>query len=439
MTRPLRPTWIRFIAPGLCVALVTGLPPRALAQPTVRLEFSGTSPPATGGDALFRRANEAAERRDFAAADDLYRRAWEDPATRALAATGLKALHRTPGFKLSADPDVVAATLTRLGRGFARRDTPHFVILSDCDLRWTQARGDILERTWAQFFRVADRLGLDACPPKHRLLCILFNQRDDYLAFGAARDGLKSPWVGGYYANASNHVVFYNDASSPAQVAAAEKLATARELSRKAREKAAQVRRDGDEDHAIRLLTAADEHDIRIRDEERRLAGLTADVSTSKTIHEAIHLLAFNTGVQLRDREYPFWLTEGLATAFETDRPTAAFGPDRSAYPKRLEDYRRLLAEGKLPPLANLILVNDVSRVEADTVETLYSQSHALFAYLYSRDPAALGRYIKLLSESRHGGAAEHAALFSSTFGDPSEVEKQMKASISDRPRRGRR
>jgi hypothetical protein len=424
----LRPLRRLILAVAVGAGLVTG--PSAATQPG-RLELAGANR-SHDGTRLSALATEAIARGDHSQADNLLRQAWNDPQTRPQSAASLRQLHRTPGFRLPSDDADIAATKASLGAGFVRRETPHFVILSDCDLRWTQARGDLLERTWAQFFRVADRLQLDAYPPSHKLLCILFSRREDYLAFAAARDNLKSPWVGGYYSTAANHIVFYNDVST--HESAAEPLSRARAESRAARDRAAEARRQGNDDLANRLLAAADDLDERIRASERELSTVIAEISTAKTIHEAVHLLAFNTGVQRRDREYPFWLSEGLATAFETERPTAAFGPDRAQSTSRIDDYRRLHAAGKLPALQDLILVADASRLDSDAAEALYSQSHALFTHLYSRDAAAMGRYIRALSDGNARTPQHHAALFTSTFGNPLDIQKRINA-LSDQRR----
>ena len=44
----------------------------------------------------------------------------------------------------------------------------------------------------------------------------------------------------------------------------------------------------------------------------------------------------------------PFWITEGLATSFETDRPHAAFGPDRPAE-AREEELARAVENTEVP------------------------------------------------------------------------------------------
>lgn len=405
------------------------LGPAAQAQPgtlAVVEERAGSS--RASAAALLTQADAATKDKDFARADALYRKAWQDPMQRRRAATSLTALHKTPGFKLTTDSDAIKTALAQLGPGFTRHETGHFVILSNCDLRWTQARGELLERTRSQFNRVADRLALDAVPPRNKLLCILINSRDAYLAFATTHDKLKAMWIAGYYSTRSNRIVFYNDTTGPEYEAARRELDRARADVKDARDKAAKAERDGNPGLAQRLNAAADDLESRIKSEDGRLSDLATDASTAKTIHEAIHLLAFNSGVQSADRDYPFWLSEGLAIAFETENPKAAFGPDRSSSRTRLERYKQLLAEGKIKPLSELITITDASNCDAAAAEALYCQSSAFFSYLYGKNAPAIGRYIRAINDGAPGRVSDsqQLALFVSSFGDPGAIDPRL-------------
>ena len=378
--------------------------------------------------ALLNEADTAAKERDFARADGLYRRAWKDAAQKHRAAASLTALHKTPGFKLAPDDAAIKTALAQLGPGFTRHETSHFVILSNCDLRWTQARGELLERTRSQFIRVADRLSLDEYPPRTKLLCILINSRDAYLSFAGTHDKLKATWVAGYYSTRSNRIVFYNDTTAPEYVAARQSLDQARGQVKDARNRASKAERDGNPGLAQRLNAAADDLEGRIRTEDSRLSDLATDTSTAKTIHEAIHLLAFNMGVQFGERDYPFWVSEGLAIAFETEDPRSAFGPDRAASHSRLDRFKQLYAEGKIKPLSELITLTDASGCDSAAAESLYCQSNALFSYLYGKNAQAIGRYLRAINDSSSGRLSEsqQLSLFVSCFGDPGAIDPRL-------------
>jgi hypothetical protein len=371
----------------------------------------------------------AAERGELAEADSAFRAAWADAATRDRAAAALSDLHRTPGFTLPVDEGSLSATSRLLGSTFTRTETPHFVILSDCPRDWTNSRGDLLERTRSQFFRVSERLALPAAPHRTKLLCVLFADHRQYQAFARAYDGLEARWVAGYYATLSNRVVFYNDATSPVYEAFRDRLQDFERRMRETRSKAEEADRLQQKDLATRLHASADDLNKQLERERSRLGERTAAHSTAKTIHEAVHLLAFNCGVQLPDRDYPFWLSEGLATAFETDRPTDAFGPDRTpgTGPRR-DRFDELRRAGRLTPLAELVSISEVPDWDGDTADAMYGQAYALFTYLFRKEPAALGNYLKALSGQRPGRltAERQLELFTEYFGDPADVARRL-------------
>jgi hypothetical protein len=373
----------------------------------------------------------AASHGDLSLADTQYRRAWNDAATRDGATVALRALHKRPDFRLPVDAGPVAQTEGVLGPGFRRFDTAHFVVISDCPTAWTRARAALLERARTEFFRATDKLGLHAAPHASKLVCVLINEHERYQRFGRDLDGLGASWIAGYYSTGGNRVVFYNDSTSPAFVAARAQLDEYDRRAESARADADAAREHNSRDLADRLLASAREISAQTRQERQRLESRAAGYSTAKTIHECVHLLAFNTGVQRRDREYPLWLSEGLATNFETEDAGRAFGPDRPQPPSaesRRGRLRELRDAGTVPALTDLLAITVAPEWDADTADGMYALSDALFAYLYRHEPAALGAYIRDLGEEPSRTLTERRSLelFAARFGDPSAVERRL-------------
>ncbi len=410
-------------APGPGVASAQPPTPRiiAIADASTRAE--------TRGEVFMASGSAATERGDLAEADEQYRLAWRDPATRVSAAGALQDLHRMAGFRLPTDDAAVEKTARLLGSGFQRSETPHFVILSDCPPDWTQGRARVLERTRDQFFRVAARMGAPVYPHRAKLLCVLFARRDDYAAFARAHDGMEARWIAGYYATLSNRVVFYNDSTSPSFAAADERVADADAQVRTLRDRALDAERDGKADAAAQLRGKADDLDRQVRRERTRLGKAASASSTAKATHEATHLLAFNTGLQLPDREYPFWLSEGLATSFETDQADSAFGPDRpTGRNDRRQRFDELRADGKLLALDDLIGRCEAPSGDAERADAMYAQSYVLFTGLFNHDPRAMGGYLNALAEEPASRlkAAHSVEVFTSFFGDPVRIEQRI-------------
>ncbi len=352
--------------------------------------------------------------------------AWraEDPRTRAFPRDFAE---RASG-RLTVDERAVAQTLASLGDEFRRSETTHFVILSDCPAEWTWSRAALLERARHQFFRAAQRLHIKPAEHPGKLLCVLINDHERFRAFGRAQDGLDAGWVAGYYAASTNRIVFYNDAVSPEYAQVWKQLADYDGQVRDARRRAEEARAAGREDTAHRLDLAAEDLAERVDRERVRLHKQAADFSTAKTIHEAVHLLAFNTGLQRRDADYPFWLSEGFAASFETQNPDAAFGPDRGGSAARRARLKELVDRGEAPRVADLVMLSRTVLLEADAADAMYAMSTVLFEHLYRRERTALSLYLKALGDQapRRLTPQQHRELFSRHFGDPDAIERRV-------------
>ena len=374
--------------------------------------------------------DEAVTRRDYPAADALYRVALSVPEHRLVASQRLRALHDLSSFRLDADETQIRDLRAWLGTRFQRYETDHFVILSDAGRQAALARGRTMERARHQYFRTLDKLGFPVVPHKTRLTCIFFTSHDDYATFARERDDVDTAWIAGYYTGQGNRVVFYDDASSPRFVQARDAISEYEATLVKAQERAVGARRQRDRDAAEQLAAYAEDLEAKIKTEQRRIDEEAERISESKTIHETIHLLAFNTGLQSRARLYPFWFTEGLASSFETDHPGSSFGPDRPT-PGREAEFESALAEGRTLPLATLVRMTEADHAHrhARAAEALYAQAHALFAYLFAESPAAMRAYVDAILHEPPGeiDPARHAELFESAFGAPEAIERTLR------------
>jgi len=206
-----------------------------------------------------RLGDEAVTRRDYAAADALYRVALSVPAHREVASSRLHALHDLGAFDLSADEPQLRELEGWLGPRFRRYETEHFVVLSDAGRQGALARGRTMERARHQFFRVMERLGFPVVPPKNKLVCVFFERHQDYAAFAKTRDNVDTGWIAGYYTGLGNRVVFYDDATSPRFLQARDAIRQYHATLEDARERATDARRGRDRESADRLGGDADD------------------------------------------------------------------------------------------------------------------------------------------------------------------------------------
>ena len=142
-------------------------------------------------------------------------------------------------------------------------------------------------------------------------------------------------------------------------------------------------------------------------------------ISAAKLVHETVHLLAFNTGVQSADRLDPIWFTEGLATSFESDGSAGAFGP-RHRFLLREASVDTLKSEGSSLDPAALV---GLHAVPDDAVEAVYAQSYALFTYLARRKSEELAAFVREL-QRREGIVDDGLGLFREHFGEPRTISR---------------
>lgn len=376
-------------------------------------------------------ARDAARARHPLAAADMYREILisHEP-TNAAAYVELLDLHRGTDFKL-ADDEQLAGLRRYLGPGFRRHATPHFTLLSEADRSWTRRQAARLERAYDQFQRFAGHLNLRLIPPNRRLTCILFADRPAFADFARQQDGVTDPWIAGYYASEPNYSVFYDPRQGPAFADALAHLTAAEREYDELQAQWREASRKREQERSRLIQQRMKEHRTWIKAERRRLDDSAREAAAAKTVHEAVHQLAYNTAIQSEYRSYPFWISEGLATNFETRDTVAAFGPAHDFQPRR-DQFRKLLVEGDLYPLEKLVALEGVRGGSGHAADIMYHQSYAIFMWVYRFRKAQLAEYFRLMSlppgleGAPPGGrlsAKEHAQLFRSCFGEPREIE----------------
>ncbi len=330
----------------------------------------------------------------------------------------------TPLSALAQDSEPFRDAQKSLPPRFQILETRRFIIFSDTDSGWTRTQADRLERTHHQFLRFTRRLGLDPEPLRHKLVCVLFDRRDDYQAFARQHDDVADPWIAGYYSPQHDRIVFYNVKSNPSVTRARIKLGEMRDRVAAVSRDAKAAARRGDREIAQSLLELNDQYREHIDHELERVEEFSERVSVATTIHEAVHMLCFHTRVQSPRVQYPLWICEGLATAFETTQPRQAFGPDFE-YPIRRERFTELLDQNNLLDLKRLVTITGVT-LDEDKTDRVYHQSYALLTWMQRFRKKELAQYFRLMQDEPPGAptAERHLELFEQAFGDVNRLQR---------------
>jgi hypothetical protein len=329
------------------------------------------------------------------------------------------------GRKLPRNSPALTSAIDVLPARFAFCESAHFVVVSDGGLIRSRQHAELLERAEHQFQRFAARLNLRPLPLQHKLVCVLFRSKDDYRAFAVAQDGVEAEWVTGYYAPAHDRIVFFDAEFAPPPAEARVMLDQAGDDITTLEMQSRDLERSDEIVAAEALRRRAD--DLR---RQRDLANRQLDSNAranaiATTIHEATHQLLYHTRVQGIHVRSPLWISEGLATNFETDSPQQAFGPDHEYAPRR-EDFAGCLADNRLLPLAELVQIDGLSGADEGRAMVVYAQSYALVKWMCRFRREQLRQYLELVRAEPPGQPTSdrHLELFQIAFGDITALER---------------
>ena len=249
------------------------------------------------------------------------------------------------------------------GKGFDVSGTGHYLVVHPKGKKnlWAQ-RFEDLYRSFFHYFKVR---GFALSEPKVPLVAIVFERREDYHRYGQRTGAKLGPHTLGHYHNATNRVALFD------------------------------LTRD-------------------------RPNGDWSD-NADTIIHEATHQTAFNTGVHTRFADVPRWLTEGLATMFESRGVwnSKRFHRQRDRINGgRLGDFRKFAATRR--KTGNMIqLIASDRNFDADW-QGAYAEAWALSFYLCETRPRLYSQYLRRTAArepfSKYG-AEERVADFQAVFG----------------------
>lgn len=281
--------------------------------------------------------------------------------------------------------------LEGLGPEFTVTETEHYLILSNSSEDYAEFCGKMLEKVSTEFQKFMAGLGIEIKLPERRLPVLIFAAVAEFEAYA----GRLHPEI--------------SFADTPGFYTVRDNLVLLQDLTR---------------DRSLRTTAAI----------RRSLADQPLQVAT--VIHEAVHQLAFNTGVQVRLADNPVWFAEGLSLCFEQPslRTPLLWMRPNLVNARHHAEFLRISEDSALPiPLADLIR-QDALFQQSGTATAAYAESWALVTWLVRERPEQLGKWIERLRQQKPlepVTAAERSALFADVFGvPPGELETQITKDI---------
>lgn len=294
---------------------------------------------------------------------------------------------------LNAD-ELATELLGQLGSAWSIRQTDHFVIASTASDTWTEHCARLLETVCDEYFEFFEDLEIAVTPLDRPLAVILFRHQEQLQAF-AAQQHPETTFedVPGYYSSRSNQMYATDISSRP--------VSSRRDL--------------------LKLLRKKPRH-------------------TETIVHEAVHLLGYNTGLHTRQADNPLWFTEGLAAYFE---PVSGRGKLLWTGPGRpnavhLRQLRAQSPRNRLAvPLPRLIQDNR-SFGDSATAANAYASSWGLTYGLLKRHREAFADITRNMQQRAPlvgVDTTEELKMFSKTTGMPLEKLEIQAASTVRRLR----
>ena len=338
----------------------------------------------------------------------------------------------TPRAAASLPVDSAAASRlrTELGNRFRVKHSDHYRVAYDTDEHFVDFHIRLFEAAHASFKTFFESSGFTLKKLDGRMEAVMFVDRDDFGRYARSLDP-KLDRAGGFYSGRDNRIVLFdsftdeNYARMSDAIAASERnvLEVRRQLAATERgRKVTLTYSDGRRETFTRkqALARVRSEQQALRRKRRELEDHFMDRNLTTTIHECVHQLAYNLGVQNPQADNPKWLGEGLATYFETMGYRDA-GPSGRRNPERYKAWRSAQDSGALIPLERLLVRDDLFDVSAATARVAYGQAWALVHYLFEKRPEQFFAYLRAVASSRRGTDSRDRArlqLFRKSFGD---------------------
>jgi hypothetical protein len=283
--------------------------------------------------------------------------------------------------------ELAADLLRQVPAGFEIFETEHYVLCSNAASEYVKFCGTLLETVFDQYFHFMTEREIIVTQPPRKLPIIIFASAAEFQTFsGKQHPEISFADTPGYFSVRDNQTLLL----------------------------------DLTGDRSIRSGGAI----------RRRLAEKPLQVAT--VVHEAVHQLAFNSGLQVRMADNPLWLSEGLAMYFETTtiRSATLWNMPGRVNPRHQPAFIKLLNGNQISGGLNALIASDSTFLNSTDMPAAYARAWALTHYLMREQPTGIQVYFRSLSQRKPMIAmtAEGKNLeFQTAFGkSPDEMEQEL-------------
>lgn len=283
--------------------------------------------------------------------------------------------------------ELAKKTLALMPEGSKSIVTEHFVVCYDTTDIYARWNANLYERMFKGMIRFWKEKGIDLHPPRFPMVALIFSNQRDYVQY-SKRDFRGGENTFGYYTQTTNRLATFDLTGIEGMLPPG-----------------APVERE-------ELITQI-------------FSRPQAERQVATVLHEACHQIAFNTGLQRRLGDYPFWLSEGIATFFESPdfNSSNGWGGTGKINWYNLNNLRHYARMRPADSLMKLLTQDDLLR-QGETATAAYAESWGLTFFLIKRKSKPFVEYLKLLHSRPPGNpsdAKQRMDDFRTCFGDDLE------------------
>lgn len=228
--------------------------------------------------------------------------------------------------------------------------TEHYLICHDVDNDFARQAEKVLEQVYRSFFDFWRELDLPVSEPDYPLIVVMFQDANEFSRHVERELGSNSAGLVAFYGMASNQVAVRVEKTPRAEVAS--------------------------------------------------WHGNPRTTFATNLVHEAVHQLMCNSGMQTRFADYPLWVSEGLAAYFEPADPYAKNGWRRPGglQSARLAQLQWVIKSSQRVELTELVGGDEKFRQTA-TAPDSYALAWGFNYWLLKRHRAEYLTYLRWLSQ----------------------------------------
>ena len=205
-----------------------------------------------------------------------------------------------------------------LPSNFRRNRCSSHVVYTDSDWESLTQIRNVLTRSWIEYRNFCRRMDVVVPRPDEKLVCIVFNDHDDFLEFARKTEGDSAilEHAGGYFSPRYDWIVFYEPQHHQTAEQAHAQLQGQWKMIEQERSEIFLDELTAEE--AQRIQSRWDWQDEQLKNAQENIEIWIEGQRTTVAVHESIHQFTHVCHTWPGKDQWPVWLHEGLATSFET-------------------------------------------------------------------------------------------------------------------------